>query len=283
MADAAGDDGGVDVEFAGEGVDCQDCGSLADRVVVPELWRDEGVLGQGVGLFFEGVFAGEGEVVDEEFVFVAVEVEADVGEFVHEAEPEVVDAVVAQGEADDGTAVEEADGGAVEMGAGEVALDDEGDAVFGEALPGAAGAVFVDAELGDLAHEGFGYGAGLVAGLGRAFVGKSEDAPAPGFEGVGVGLGVEAAVAVFAVEGEGGGLGASGLFEQCFYQLSSAIEQVGWIGQFGQLWKPIAFGHFLEGKAGRVDFVEGGIEGRAGFLQEDVGGYPQMFVQRTGH
>ena len=257
VADAAGDDGGVDVDLAGEGVGCQDGGSLADRAVVPELRGDEGVLGQGVGFFFEGVFAGEGEVVDEEFVFVAVEVEADVGELVHEAEPEVVDAVVAQGEADDGAAVEEAEGGAVEMGAGEMALDDEGDAVFGEALPGAAGAVFVDAELGDLAHEGFGYGARPVGGLGRAFVGKSEDAPAPGFEGVGVGLGVEAAMGVFAVEGEGGGLGASGLLEEGVYQLFGAVEQVGRFGQFGQLRKPVAFGHFLEGKAVRVDFVEG--------------------------
>lgn len=230
VADAAGDDGGVDVEFAGEGVDCQDCGSLADRAVVPEVRGDEGVLGQGVGLFFEGVFAGEGEVVDEEFVFVAVEVEADVGELVHEAEPEVVDAVVAEGEADDGAAVQEAEGGAVEMGAGEVALDDEGDAVFGEARLGAAGAVFVDAELSDLAHEGFGHGAGLVGGLGWALVGKSEDAPAPGFESVGVGLGIEAAVTVFAVEGKGGSLGASGLLDEDLYQRFGAVEQVGWSG-----------------------------------------------------
>ena len=139
VADAAGDDGGVDVEFAGEGVGCQDCGSLADRAGLPELWGDEGVLGQGVGFFFEGVFSGQGEVVDEEFVFLAVEMEADVGELVHEAEPEVVDAVVAQGEADDGAAVQETEGGAVEMGAGEVALGDEGDAVLRRGAAGRGG------------------------------------------------------------------------------------------------------------------------------------------------
>ena len=51
------------------------------------------------------------------------------------------------------------------MGAGEMELDDEGDAVFGEALLGAPRAVFVNAQLGDFAHEGFRYRARLVAGL----------------------------------------------------------------------------------------------------------------------
>ena len=74
---------------------------------MPEPRGDECVLGQGVGFFFEGVRSGQGEVVDEELVFVAVEMEADVGQFVHEAEPEVVDAVVAQGETDDRAAVQE--------------------------------------------------------------------------------------------------------------------------------------------------------------------------------
>ena len=143
----------------------------------------------------------------------AVEMEADVGQFVHEAEPEVVDAVVAQGEADDRAAVQEAEGGAVEMGAGEVALDHEGDAVCGEALLGAPRAVFVNAQLGDFTHEGFRDCARLVAGLGWVLVGLSKDTPAPGFEGVGVGLGVDAAVAVFAVEGKGGGLETSRFFD----------------------------------------------------------------------
>ena len=107
MADAAGDDCGVDVGFAGESVDCEYGGSFAHGAGLPELWGDECVLGQGVGFVFERVPSGQGEVVDEEFVFVAVEMEADVGQFVHEAEPEVVDAVVAQGEADDRAAVQE--------------------------------------------------------------------------------------------------------------------------------------------------------------------------------
>ena len=165
MADAAGDDCGVDVGFAGEGVDCEYGGSFAHGAGLPELWGDECVLGQGVSFFFEGVFSRQGEVVDEEVVFVAVEMEADVGQFVHETEPEVVDAVVAQGETDDRAAVQEAEGGAVEMRAGEMALDHECDAVCGEALLGALRAVFVDAQLGDFTHEGFGYGARLVAGL----------------------------------------------------------------------------------------------------------------------
>ena len=166
MAHAAGDDGGVDVGLAGESVDCEYGGSFAHGAGLPELWGDECVLGKRVGFVFEGVLSGQGEVVDEEFVFVAVEMEADVGQFVHEAEPEVVDAVVAQGEADDRAAVQEAEGGAVEMGAGEMALDDEGDAVFGEALLGAPRTVFVDAQLGDFTHEGFRHCARPVAGLG---------------------------------------------------------------------------------------------------------------------
>ena len=235
VADAAGDDGGVDVGFAGESVDCEYGGSFAHGAGLPELWGDECVLGQGVGFVFEGVLSGQGEVVDEEFVFVAVEMEADVGQFVHEAEPEVVDAVVAQGEADDRAAVQETESGAVEMGAGEMALDHEGDAVCGEVLLGAPRAVFVNAQLGDFTHEGFRYRARLVAGLGWVLVGLSKDAPAPGFEGVGVGLGVDAAVAVFAVEGKGSGLGPSRFFDQGVDQLFSAVEQVGRVGQVGQL------------------------------------------------
>ena len=165
MADAAGDDCGVDVGFAGESVDCEYGGSFAHGAGLPELRGDERVLGQGVGFVFEGILSGQGEVVDEEFVFVAVEMEADVSQLVHEAEPEVVDAVVAQGETDDRATVQEAESGAVEMGAGEVALDDEGDAVCGEALLGAPRAVFVNAQLGDFTHEGFCYRARLVAGL----------------------------------------------------------------------------------------------------------------------
>ena len=107
VADAAGDDGGVDVGLAGEGVDCEYGGSFAHGAGLPELWGDECVLGQGVSFVFEGVLSGQGEVVDEEVVFVAVEMEADVGQFVHEAEPEVVDAVVAQGETDDRATVQE--------------------------------------------------------------------------------------------------------------------------------------------------------------------------------
>ena len=99
------------------------------------------------------------------------------------------------------------------MGAGEVALDHEGDAVRGEVLLGAPRAIFVYAQLGDFAHEGFRYRARPVAGLGWVLVGLSKDAPAPGFEGVGVGLGVDAAVAVFAVEGKGSGLGPSRFFD----------------------------------------------------------------------
>ena len=152
--------------------------------------------------------------------------EADVGQFVHEAEPEVVDAVVAQGEADDRATVQETQGRAVEMGAGEVALDHEGDAVRmkGEALLGAPRAVFVNAQLSDFTHEEFRYRARLVAGLGSVLVGLSKDAPAPGFEGVGVGLGVDAAVAVLAVEGKGSGLGPSRFFDQGVDQLFSAVE-----------------------------------------------------------
>ena len=235
MADAAGDDGGVDVGFAGESVDCEYGGSFAHGAGLPELWGDECVLGQGVSFVFEGVLSGQGEVVDEEFVFVAVEMEADVGQFVHEAEPKVVDAVVAQGETDDRTAVQETQSRAVEMGTGEMALDHEGDAVCGEALLGAPRAVFVNAQLGDFTHEGFRYRARLVAGLGSVLVGLSQDAPAPGFEGVGVGLGVDAAVAVLAVEGKGSGLGPSRFFDQCVDQLFSAVEQVGRVGQVGQL------------------------------------------------
>ena len=59
VADAAGDDGGVDVGFAGEGVDCEYGGSFAHGAGLPELWGDERVLGQGVGFVFEGVFSGQ--------------------------------------------------------------------------------------------------------------------------------------------------------------------------------------------------------------------------------
>ena len=110
-------------------------------------------------------------------------------------------------------------------------LDDEGDAVFGQALLGAPRAIFVDAQLGDFTHEGFRYRARLVAGLGSVLVGLSQDAPAPGFEGVGVGLGVDAAVAVFAIEGKVSGLGPSRFFDQGVYQLFSAVGRVGQVGQ----------------------------------------------------
>ena len=58
MADAAGDDCGVDVGLAGESVDCEYGGSFAHGAGLPELWGDECVLGQCVSFVFERVLSG---------------------------------------------------------------------------------------------------------------------------------------------------------------------------------------------------------------------------------
>ena len=70
-----------------------------------------GLLGTAVGL----LAAAQRVVVHERGVFARVEVPADVRQLVQEAEPEVVDPVVAESQADHGRAVCHAKGGAVQM------------------------------------------------------------------------------------------------------------------------------------------------------------------------
>ena len=68
-----------------------------DCAPVPLLTRNECFLCPLVGLGFAGIVAGQVQVVDEA-LRAPVNVAAEVGQLVQETEPEVVDAVVAQGE-----------------------------------------------------------------------------------------------------------------------------------------------------------------------------------------
>ena len=69
---------------------------------------------------------------DKGIVIAAVEVKAHVGQLVQETEPEVVDAVVPEREADDWPAVPEPERCAVQMCPGQVINDFQRDAVLGE-------------------------------------------------------------------------------------------------------------------------------------------------------
>ena len=127
-----GDNRRVNADFLGQVVNSQHRGPSTYRIGFPETRRDQRVPGHTVSLFLKRVPSAQREVVDEEFVLVAVEMEADVGQFMHQAEPEIVDAVVAQRQANDRAAVLETQSRAVQMGARQMPLDHKRDAVFGQ-------------------------------------------------------------------------------------------------------------------------------------------------------
>ena len=133
-------------------------GDFADSARLPDGVGDEGFLGPGVGLGFLCVgrprrLGAQRVVVHEDGTPAAVQVAAHMGQLVQQAEPEIVEPVVAQGQPDDGSAVSEPERRAVEIRPRQVGHDRQGDAVRGQELLGLAGALGRGAEPRRLAQE----------------------------------------------------------------------------------------------------------------------------------
>ena len=198
-------------------------------------------------------------------------------QLVHKAEPEVVDAVVAQGEPNDGWLPRQPESGAVEVRLREVALDPQGDPVAGEEVPRLRRSVFRPAQLRDFPQE-VGGDSPLIRHAGGVVVGGGEHLPAPGPQGVGVGLGIDALMVVLAVHRDGGeGIGSAGAAEKASDELARSSLQVGNVGDPGSLH------HLLQGEAFGIKAGERSITGRRRLLQENLGGNGKVLVEGARH
>ena len=119
------------------------------------------------------------------------------GQFVQQAEPEIVDPVVAQGQSDHRSSVLEPERGAVEIGPRQMRHDHQGDAVFCQHLPGQSRAVFEPAQLCHLPEEVWRDGTRDILRLRRMLVARCQHLPAPGAERVSVHLRVGPHMVVF--------------------------------------------------------------------------------------
>ena len=153
VSDSARDDCGMYAEILGEGHDVE-WGRVAVCVAVfPCGVGYQSFFGESVGLGFFGVLAGDLAapqiVVVNKYVAFGVNqrvvsgvyVQGYVRDFVKQAEPEVVYAVVSQGERDDRTAVGGAQGRAVQRSAGQMGQYYEWYSMFGQQLFGKPWAV----------------------------------------------------------------------------------------------------------------------------------------------
>ena len=130
VSDPPGDDGGMDSQDVREVDHAQGRRLHPDHALLPLIARDQRFLRPLVGLGFSYVVAWQVQIVDEA-VGATIKVAADVRQLVQEAAPEVVDAIVAQGETDDRRPPREPKGGAVQVRLREVALHPQGDPVVG--------------------------------------------------------------------------------------------------------------------------------------------------------
>ena len=113
----ADDDGGMHIQLVGEGSNPFGGGHTTHCTTVPNLARKEGIGSKLVGLpllFIRMILIAWVEIIEEGLV--AVEVKRDVGQLVKQGEPEVVDAVVAQGEGDHRALGGIEHGGPIEIG-----------------------------------------------------------------------------------------------------------------------------------------------------------------------
>ena len=125
----------MDVQLVREVQDGLGFGLPLNRACFPNCSRDERLLGPFVGLGLRRVHPRsfhrtERQVVDERITLIAVQVAAHVGQFMQQAEPEIVDAVITQGQADDRPPIAQPEGGAVEIRLVQVAHDHERDPVL---------------------------------------------------------------------------------------------------------------------------------------------------------
>ena len=118
VAHASGDDCGMHDRFLGQAECGQAAWPCAYTAGLPHFWRNEGVLGMVVGLFFQRVRSANGKVIQEGFAAAGVQVESHVGQLVHQTEPEAVDAVVTQRERDDRTAILQSECRPIQVGLG---------------------------------------------------------------------------------------------------------------------------------------------------------------------
>ena len=146
---------------------------------------------------------------------VVVHVSADMGQLVQQAEPEIVDSVVAQSEADHRCAITEPECHPVEIGLWQVLFDHQWNAMLGQQFLRQPRAGFGPAQPRDLRQEFQGYGATLIVRLRAILVGSCKDLPAPRLEGMGVHFGIRTNMVVLSVERSA-----------CDIQPACAIDQV---------------------------------------------------------
>src|SRR5215831_7323824 len=105
---------------------------LPHFTVLPDRDRNKSLLGPLIGLGLLGFataarHVAERQIVAKRHVSVALHMAAEMGEFVEEAEPEAINAIVAEREAHHWRSVAELESGAVEVGSRQVPNDDQRD------------------------------------------------------------------------------------------------------------------------------------------------------------
>ena len=122
---SAGDDCGVDCQLLGQTYDPHRGKPFGQSACFPSHRRYQGILSQLVSLFLRFVGAVEPQVIYEGRA--VVQVESGVGQFVHQDPPEIVYAVVTQGEPDYRSSVLGFHGCAIQVGPWQVWDDFNGD------------------------------------------------------------------------------------------------------------------------------------------------------------
>ncbi len=144
---------------------------------------------------------------------------ADVCKFMQKAEPEIVDAVIAQSEPDHWCAVGEPECRAVEISFRQMGNHDERNTMLGQELLRQARRVIRPAQPGELSEEIKGHRAGLVGFCRPRLISIRQHLPAPGLKRVRVHFGIRPRVVVLAIERSPCDIGAASAADEFSDQL----------------------------------------------------------------
>ena len=208
---------------------------------------------------------------------VVIDVPPDVGQLVQQAEPEVVEPVVAQRQCDDRSSVAEPERGPVQIGPRKVLDNHERDAVDAKKLPRLLRSLLRPAQLRDLLQEAPGHRADRIVAVREVAVRGRQHLPAPGLQRIGIHLGVRSQRGGLAVERRGGNGRAAGLFDERPDQFLGPRRQVR------EVRDPPALRHCLERKPAPVQLRQRPVAGVGWPAEQHVGRDSEVLVERTRH